>query len=104
MARSFQERGAGTVAIKLGGAGCYLRGRMAKEMTVPAFNVTSVDATGAGDAWCAGFIAGVLSGRDLAESGRLGNAAAACCVTALGAYDGIRDMADTVAFMTGQSG
>jgi sugar/nucleoside kinase (ribokinase family) len=104
MARSFQDRGAGTVAIKLGGAGCYLRGRDGKEMTVPAFNVAAVDATGAGDAWCAGFIAGVLSGRDLAESGRLGNAVAACCVTALGAYDGIRDMADTVAFMTGQSG
>ena len=28
-----------------------------------------------------------------------GNAVAACCVTALGAYDGIRSMAETLAFM-----
>jgi len=101
MARSFQDRGAGTVGIKLGEDGCYLRGPQGNEITVPAFPVTAVDATGAGDAWCAGFIAGVLSGRDLAQAGRLGNAVAACCVTALGAYDGIRPMAETLAMMTG---
>ena len=101
MASSFQDRGVGTVGIKLGQDGCYLRGKDGEEITVPGFPVTAVDATGAGDAWCAGFIAGVLSGRDLAESGRLGNAVAACCVTALGAYDGIRTMAETLVFMGG---
>jgi sugar/nucleoside kinase (ribokinase family) len=99
MARSFQDRGVGTVAIKLGEDGCYLRGPTGDEVTVPPFKVAAVDTTGAGDAWCAGFIAGILAGSDLAEAGRLGNAAAACCVTALGAYDGIRDMAETLAFM-----
>jgi sugar/nucleoside kinase (ribokinase family) len=103
MARSFQDRGVGTVGIKLGEDGCYLRGPEGEEVTVSAFPVTAVDATGAGDAWCAGFIAGVLSGRDLAEAGRLGNAVAACCVTALGAYDGIRAMPETLAFMAGAS-
>jgi sugar/nucleoside kinase (ribokinase family) len=101
MARFFQDRGVGTVGIKLGEDGCYLRGPEGKEVTVSAFPVTEVDATGAGDAWCAGFLAGVLSGRDLVEAGRLGNAVAACCVTALGAYDGIRTMAETLAFMAG---
>jgi sugar/nucleoside kinase (ribokinase family) len=104
MARSFQDRGVGTVGIKLGDDGCYLRGPKGDEVTVPAFTVAAVDATGAGDAWCAGFIAAVLSGRELAEAGRLGNAVAACCVTALGAYDGIRDMAETLAFMAGAGG
>lgn len=103
MARFFQDRGVGTVGIKLGEDGCYLRGTEGEEVTVSAFPVAAVDATGAGDAWCAGFIAGVLSGRDLAEAGRLGNAVAACCVTALGAYDGIRAMAETLAFMAGAS-
>jgi sugar/nucleoside kinase (ribokinase family) len=103
IARSFQDRGVGTVGIKLGKDGCYLRGPEGGEVTVSAFPVTAVDATGAGDAWCAGFIAGVLSGRDLAEAGRLGNAVAACCVTALGAYDGIRAMPETLAFMAGAS-
>jgi sugar/nucleoside kinase (ribokinase family) len=103
MARSFQDRGVGTVGIKLGGDGCYLRGPAGDEVTVPAFPVGAVDSTGAGDAWCAGFIAGLLAGRDLAEAGRLGNAAAACCVTALGAYDGIRGMAETLAFMSDAS-
>ncbi len=103
MARSFQDRGVGTVGIKLGEDGCYLRGPDGEEVTVAAFPVTAVDATGAGDAWCAGFIAGVLSGRDLAEAGRLGNAVAACCVTALGAYDGIRTMPETLAFIAGAS-
>ncbi len=101
MARFLQDRGAGTVGIKLGEDGCLLRGPQGREITVPAFRVTAVDATGAGDAWCAGFIAGVLSGRDLADAGRLGNAVAACCVTALGAYQGIRPMAETLAMMAG---
>ncbi len=103
MARFFLDRGVGTVGIKLGQDGCYLLGPEGKEVTVSAFPVTAVDATGAGDAWCAGFITGVLSGRDLAEAGRLANAVAACCVTALGAYDGIRPMAETLAFMAGAS-
>ena len=103
MARCFQDRGVGTVGIKLGDDGCYLRDTGGQEVTISAFPVVAVDATGAGDAWCAGFIAGVLSGRDLAEAGRLGNAVAACCVTALGAYDGIRTMAETVAFMASSS-
>jgi sugar/nucleoside kinase (ribokinase family) len=101
MARSFQDRGVRTVGIKLGKDGCYLRAPDGEEVTVSAFPVAAVDATGAGDAWCAGFIAGVLSGRDLVEAGRLGNAVAACCATALGAYDGIRTMAETLAFMAG---
>jgi 2-dehydro-3-deoxygluconokinase len=61
--------------------------------------VEQVDATGAGDAWCAGFLRGLLEGNTALDAARLGNAVGACCVQAVGAYDGIRSYADTRAFI-----
>jgi sugar/nucleoside kinase (ribokinase family) len=71
---------------------------------VPAFGVTAVDTSGAGDAWVAGFLAGLLRGRDLEQAGRLGNAMGAMCVTAIGTTPGLRTMEDTLAFMEEQAG
>ncbi len=99
IARALQARGVGTVAVKLGEAGCFVRDAEGTEARIPAFRVDAVDATGAGDAWCAGFLAALLDGESVAQAGRLGNAVAACCVTALGAYEGIRTRSDTLAFM-----
>lgn len=103
MAREFHQQGVGVVAIKLGEDGCYLSDGHGGEWSVPAFDVQPIDATGAGDAWCAGFIAGILQRLDLAAAGRLGNAVGACCVLALGTYDGIRTMEETLAFMASAS-
>ena len=50
-----------------------------------------VDTTGAGDSWLAGFLAGILRKQNVYQSALLGAATAACCVTRLGATDGLQD-------------
>ncbi|MGI9861505.1 sugar kinase [Moorella naiadis] len=88
MARVFLEAGAGVVALKLGEQGSYICTR-ATEFLVPPFNVACVDATGAGDAFAAGFLAGWLKGLSLEETARLANATGALATTAVGATAGV---------------
>ncbi|MCH2202655.1 MAG: carbohydrate kinase family protein [Fuerstiella sp.] len=52
-----------------------------------------IDTTGAGDCFYAGLITGLVHGRSVAESGKLGAAAGACSVTRTGAVDGVGDFA-----------
>jgi len=90
------DYGVGTAGVKMGEQGCYLRTQTA-EVRVPACQVTAVDATGAGDAFMAGFLAGVLNEWDLERTGRFANATGAACVTAMGASGGIRSFDETLA-------
>ncbi len=55
----------------------------------PAFKTKSVDDTGAGDAFIAGMVAGILGGKDLATSLKMGLANGASEVTDLGAKTGL---------------
>ncbi len=48
-----------------------------------------VDTTGAGDAFAAGFIYGLLKGKELKECGLLGDIVAHFCITKIGAQDGL---------------
>ena len=57
---------------------------------MPALKVRAVDATGAGDAFDAGFLAGLLRGMPLEKASRLGCAAGACCVAGAGAIGNLR--------------
>lgn len=77
-----------TVAIKLGGEGCLVGSRKFVAR-IPAFPVTPVDTTGAGDAWNAGFLAGYLAGESLRVCGVLANAAAASAVEKVGTGAGM---------------
>jgi sugar/nucleoside kinase (ribokinase family) len=61
--------------------------------------VEVVDATGAGDAFAAGFIAGVWQGWPLEKTLRLANAVGALCVTGMGASGGVRSLPETLQFM-----
>ncbi len=92
------DKGVGTVALKMGGEGAYVRNGEV-EFSVPIFAVEAVDATGAGDAFAAGFICGLVHGWDLERATRLGNAAGALCVTAMGTTSGLRSLEETVRFM-----
>ncbi len=58
-----------------------------------------VDATGAGDAFAAGFITGVWHGWSLEETSRFANAVGALCVTGIGASGGVRSLSETLSFM-----
>lgn len=90
MAKVFQEKGCKNVVIKLDAAGAFCRDEAGHESFIPAYKVDSVvDTTGAGDCWCAGFLAGLYRGLPMPEAARLGNATAAHCIQAPGASTGI---------------
>ncbi|GAA4077076.1 carbohydrate kinase family protein [Nonomuraea soli] len=71
------------VIVTLGGRGSLVNGEI-----VPALPVEVSDTTGCGDAYCAGFITGLLRGDDVLEAARLGTAAAAQVATGLGSDAG----------------
>jgi len=66
------KAGASIVAVKLGKKGCYVTDGKESHLIEP-YKVKVVDTTGAGDAFCAGFLYGLIKGKDLYECGRLGN-------------------------------
>jgi ribokinase len=81
-------KGVKIVAIKLGCDGCYVTDGH-ERLRIEAFKVKAVDTTGAGDAFCAGFLYGLLKEKTLQECGRLGNFVASRCVTKMGARAGL---------------
>jgi sugar/nucleoside kinase (ribokinase family) len=62
---------------------------------IPALDVPVVDTTGCGDAYCAGFIAGLLDGRDVVSAARFGTAMAARVAGGLGSDAGLDDFDPT---------
>jgi len=98
VAQFFLEHGVGVVALKMGEEGCYLRSPD-EEVQIPAYEVAAVDTTGAGDAFVAGFLTGVVKGWNLKQTGYLANAVGALCVTAIGATTGLRTLEETLRFM-----
>lgn len=76
------------VAVKLGGEGCYVTDGHERHLIGP-FKVEVVDTTGAGDAFCAGFLYGLAKNRSLFECGRLGNFVASQCIIKMGARTGL---------------
>ena len=90
--------GVGTVVIKMGGEGCFVKNRQ-HAFHLPAYQVEMVDALGAGDCFSAGFTAGLALGWDLEQAARLANAVGAMCVTQLGATTGVRSLQETLDFM-----
>ena len=75
---------ASLTAMKCGKAGCVLinKGEILK---IPGFDVECVDSTGAGDAFAAGLIYGIVKGLPLFSTGRLANWLAAKVATKVGA-------------------
>jgi sugar/nucleoside kinase (ribokinase family) len=100
IARRFQEQGTRNVVIKLGERGVFCRDAEGREALAPAYRVESVvDATGAGDCWCAGFLVGLREGLPINEAALLGNAVAAQGIQVPGAAAGVRPLAEVRAFM-----
>jgi ribokinase len=82
------EEGVDIIVVKLDKKGCYVdNGRL--NYSIKSFKVDVIDTTGAGDAFCAGFIFGLVSGKNLYESGRLGNFVASRCIRKMGARFGL---------------
>jgi sugar/nucleoside kinase (ribokinase family) len=94
-ARALRRLGAKTVVVTMGGEG-LLFGEGDRMWQARHFPSEVVDQTGAGDAFCAGFISGMVLGRDLAGCVEYGSALGAACVRSIGCYQGVftREEAD----------
>jgi ribokinase len=92
-AEAMLKKGVKVVAVKLGSRGCYVTdGRQSRN--VEAFKVSVVDTTGAGDAFCAGFLYGLIKHKSHDECGRIGNFVASRCTTKMGARAGLPTLKD----------
>jgi sugar/nucleoside kinase (ribokinase family) len=94
----FLSYGVKVVGLKMGDKGCYIQSKD-KRLYVPAFKVKAVDTTGAGDAFVAGFLTGILKGWDLEFIGLFANAVGACSVMETGASQGVKSLEETLEFI-----
>jgi len=99
VARALIDHGVKTVIIKMADQGCYLMNAAGQHLHVPAFDVQAVDTTGAGDAFAAGFIAGIWHGWPLEKTVRFANAVGALSVTGSSARGNIRSLNEILSFM-----
>jgi ribokinase len=92
-ARVLLQEGVHIVAVKLGARGCYVTDGV-EAHRLDAYEVPVVDTTGAGDAFGAGFLYGLLMGKDLYACGDLGNYVASRKIRIDGARDGLPTRSD----------
>lgn len=97
-ANRFRDAGAKTVVITQGEAGSILvtEGRRLRSGTYPT---EFIGGTGSGDAFDAGFIAGLIEGADDAGCLRWGSALGASCVRSIGATESVFTRTEAEAFM-----
>lgn len=93
----------GIAAVKMGKEGS-LAVKEKKLYRAAAFPVVSVDTTGAGDSFNAGFIYGFLTGREVTDCLRYGNACGALNVTALGGNTAFPNKAELERFLETRKG
>ena len=92
-AETLCRKSAKIVAVKLGSKGCYVTDGK-ESHSIEAFKVNVVDTTGAGDAFCAGFLYGLINGKSLYECGKIGNFVASRCIMKMGARTGLPHLED----------
>ena len=84
MAADLLKLGPRAVVLKLGEQGCYYEGSDG-DIASPAFTVTPIDTTAAGDTFNAALAVALAEGQSMERALRFANAAAAISVTRLGA-------------------
>jgi sugar/nucleoside kinase (ribokinase family) len=97
-AERFRDAGARTVVITRGEAGTVLVGDGLR-LRSGVYPTEFVGGTGSGDAFDAGYIAGLLAGEDPAGCLRWGSALGASCVRAIGATESVFNRDEAEAFM-----
>jgi sugar/nucleoside kinase (ribokinase family) len=100
-AQRFLNAGAGTVYVTLGAEGA-LAVTGGECLRAEAYRPQLVDPSGAGDAFDAGIILGLLEGWDLRTSLEFASAVGASAVTRLGCTDGVFTRAQAEAFVAGE--
>lgn len=97
-AQKFFDAGAGTAVVTCGGAGTVLV-TAGSRFHAASYPVTHVGSTGAGDAFDAGYIAGLLAGLDPLGCVKWGSALGASCVRSLGATESVFTRPEAEAFI-----
>lgn len=97
--RWFRDRGVGTTAITLGADGVAVASGDGEETIIPAYKVDVVDTSGCGDAFSAGFIAGLLDGLDPIAAAEQGVATGSAAARGLGSDAGVRSRAELDEFI-----
>ncbi len=97
-ARRFRDAGVGTVVITLGTQGSLLVGD-GLSLRAGTYPTEFVGGTGSGDAFDAGYIAGLLAGEDALGSLRWGSALGASCVRSITATESVFTRPEAEAFM-----
>ena len=90
--------GAKNVLLKMGSRGVFVAQQDGRKEIVPAFSVSPVDTTAAGDAFNGGFAVGLMTGMNAIESARFGAAVAAISVTRPGAQPSMPTSAEVEQF------
>lgn len=94
------EMGAKNVIVKLGKDGALICPAGQERVILPTYlDFKPVDSTGAGDSFCAGFIAGLAQDWDYVKSGAFANAVGTHCIMAIGASTGIKSIPEILEFM-----
>jgi len=88
----------GTIVITQGSAGALAK-RGNEKLRAAAFWVDSIDESGSGDAFDAGFLVGQLEGWPLEDSLRFASAVGASCTRALGCHEGVFQFQEAMDFL-----
>jgi len=80
------------VVLKMGSKGSLALEHGGKPILLSALKVKAIDATGAGDSFDAGFLAGILKGMPISKALRLGNAVGALAVSGIGGQGALRSL------------
>ncbi|KAF0813822.1 putative sugar kinase YdjH [Andreprevotia sp. IGB-42] len=88
------------VAVTDGANGAWIGDRSGLRYHLPPARVATVDTTGAGDAFVAGLLAGLLGGAQLADAGRLASACGGLATTVFGGGQGFNTRAEADALAT----
>jgi sugar/nucleoside kinase (ribokinase family) len=76
----------GCIAVKMGDQGSLVWNPVTQKIfEVPAYPTHVVDTTGAGDAYCGGFLAGFMLGRDVVTCAAMGTVSASFAIETYGA-------------------
>jgi sugar/nucleoside kinase (ribokinase family) len=98
-AKVLRVMGIKTVVITLGEEGCLLLSDVNDEYIRMEPPARVVDTTGAGDAFCGGFLTGMLNGFSAVNSAKLGSATAAYIITRMGARENAPGMSELLSII-----
>ena len=94
----FLRTGVRNVIVKLGAGGALHMGENGY-FHIPAWDTPVADGVGAGDAFAAGFICGILEGMSARQAAELASVCSAICISEYGAISGLKSRAQVDAWL-----